>query len=409
MASKWSERRDLKEDWETISATKGKEIVKEALTGHVGMFCGPGKAYVAETVIGHGHFGTVYQGRATYTREAVAMKVQDIYVRGCLSVEVSMLGQLAGTTGIPKLFWDGTNKNIHVMVTQLLGPSLRDLMTYYKTNAPWHPYFPAISVARLSVQMMERLGDVHKKGIVHRDVKPDNILMGQTYSQSDQLYLVDFGIGKKWVRKDTPFPNPGGKRSDPLRNAHGMAGTLRYASKFIQLGYFYSMRDDLVSYGYSAIYMSTGTLPWAGVNAMFARVRGDMVLEAKMKATPETLCKDMPNEYLAYMNYCYSLDYGDMPNHENMRTLFMQVCMAKKPKLDDMWQWELVLEAGKCDCVAKGKIDPDCKCCIPPAETAAAAAAASPVKSKSYTMAAAEPGKGIAPRREPGWHRKPRT
>ena len=64
-------------------------------------------------------------------------------------------------------------------------------------NEETHKRFPFIKRAELMVQLLRTLCDLHEKNIVHRDIKPDNILINK--ENPSQLCLIDFGISEKYI------------------------------------------------------------------------------------------------------------------------------------------------------------------------------------------------------------------
>lgn len=75
--------------------------------------------------------------------------------------------------------------------------------------------------------MIHRVENVHKIGLLHRDVKPDNFLIGIDDSR-DNLYIIDFGLSKSYkTAKGTHIPYIEGKK---------LTGTARYASLATHLG-----------------------------------------------------------------------------------------------------------------------------------------------------------------------------
>jgi len=76
--------------------------------------------------------------------------------------------------------------------------------------------------------MVQRIQACHEEKILHRDIKPDNFLMGGTEEARDKLYIIDFGLAKFY--KDTHGTHI------PYRDGKSLTGTARYASLNTHLG-----------------------------------------------------------------------------------------------------------------------------------------------------------------------------
>ena len=160
---------------------------------------------------------------------------------------------------------------------------------------------------------MERMEYLHSKGFVHRDVKPDNFLMGLG-DNSNMLHVVDMGIGKRYIDAKT-------NEHIPYRNDKSLTGTARYASVHSHLGEELSRRDDLEAIGYTLIYYYTGYLPWQNMNSSLKDQGGSGILNCKLKVTVDELCKDCPEEFKNYMNYCKKLEFTEKPDYEFLKKL----------------------------------------------------------------------------------------
>lgn len=106
------------------------------------------------------------------------------------------------------------------MVMDRLGRSLEGLFNKHKNN------FSLKTVIMLAVQMLDLVQYVHSKDIIHRDIKPDNFLMGHE-AKSRQVFIIDFGLSKRFMKEEGHIPMTENKT---------LTGTARYASINTHLG-----------------------------------------------------------------------------------------------------------------------------------------------------------------------------
>lgn len=108
----------------------------------------------------------------------------------------------------------------------------------------------------LAIDFINRIEQMHEKEFIHRDIKPQNFLMG-TGKKSHILYAIDFGLAKRFID-----PKTGKHISHKFKNI--TAGTIRYQSLNAHMKYEQSRRDDLEAIGYVlAYFMRGGHLPWS--------------------------------------------------------------------------------------------------------------------------------------------------
>ena len=125
--------------------------------------------------------------------------------------------------------------------------------------------------------MINVLEYIHNKHFVHRDLKPDNFVVGLN-DLSKYLYLLDFGLAKKYRSSVT-------LKQYPLINKKKLTGTARYASINALRGFEQSRRDDLESAGYVLMYFLRGSLPWQGIPGKTKDERYKKILQKKNFAT----------------------------------------------------------------------------------------------------------------------------
>jgi serine/threonine protein kinase len=103
--------------------------------------------------------------------------------------------------------------------------------------------------------MLSRIEIVHSKDYIHRDIKPDNFLIGMG-KKSDMVYIIDFGLAKRFICPKTGL-------HVERKQKQGVTGTIRYCSLDAHFRFEQSRRDDLESIGFVLIYfLNGGYLPW---------------------------------------------------------------------------------------------------------------------------------------------------
>uniref|UniRef100_A0A8C2SJK6 non-specific serine/threonine protein kinase n=1 Tax=Capra hircus TaxID=9925 RepID=A0A8C2SJK6_CAPHI len=182
-----------------------------------------GNKYRLGRKIGSGSFGDIYLGANIASGEEVAIKLECVKTKHPqLHIESKFYKMMQGGVGIPSIKWCGAEGDYNVMVMELLGPSLEDLFNFCSRK------FSLKTVLLLADQMISRIEYIHSKNFIHRDVKPDNFLMGLG-KKGNLVYIIDFGLAKKYRDART-------HQHIPYRENKNLTGTARYASINTHLG-----------------------------------------------------------------------------------------------------------------------------------------------------------------------------
>lgn len=219
----------------------------------------------------------------------------------------------------PEIKWygdflhDGVLKKAIIM--GLLGPSLRFMKkTHYK--------FSLKTIMQLALQLLTCLQRLHEIGVVHRDIKPGNIVMG-TGESCWRAYLIDFGTSRKFINTDgTHIPLESGKRS----------GTVKYASLHTHKLLASSRRDDLESLSYTLIYLYQGTLPWD--------TEKDWDKVKKLKEVNFLVWdKNLPEVLFKILKYSRELGFDQKPDYSYLRSLCRNCLEANSWQIDFKYEW----------------------------------------------------------------------
>lgn len=279
--------------------------------------------------IGSGSFGEIYLGTNIQTNEEVAIKLENVKTKHPqLLYESKLYKILQGGTGIPNVRWFGVEGDYNVLVMDLLGPSLEDLFNFCSRKLCLK------TVLMLADQMINRVEFVHSKSFLHRDIKPDNFLMGLG-RRANQVYIIDFGLAKKYRDSST-------HQHIPYRENKNLTGTARYASMNTHLGIEQSRRDDLESLGYVLMYFLRGSLPWQGLKAGTKKQKYEKISEKKVSTSIEALCRGFPSEFASYFHYCRSLRFDDKPDYAYLKRIFRELFIREGFQFDYIFDWTIL-------------------------------------------------------------------
>lgn len=184
---------------------------------------------------------------------------------------------------------------------------------------------------------------MHELSFIHRDIKPDNFLMGLG-DKSQTVHVVDMGLAKRVLNHKT------GEHIE-YSSDKVLTGTASYASIHSHQGEELSRRDDLEALGYVLIYFLMGTLPWQNMN--FQKIERNekykIIKEMKTSITIEQLTKDCPSEFTDYMNYCRKLKFKEKPDYTHLQNLFSTLATKEGINLDErVFDWSV-----KATCIKK--------------------------------------------------------
>ncbi|RPK85026.1 MULTISPECIES: serine/threonine-protein kinase [Streptomyces] len=221
--------------------------------------------------IGEGGMGCVYLSR-TRGNQPVALKVirreyaQDEEFRRRFEQEATSARRVQGYHIVPVVDHDTTGPQPWLATTYVPGLALDQLLTGHGT-------LPLTTVLQLTGCAAEALHAVHKAGVIHRDMKPSNILIG-----SEGPWIIDFGIARA-------------ADATQLTRSGGFIGTPQFMSPEHAGGQDLTPATDVFSLGLIAAVAATGRHPYgdAGAITLATKIANSEFRPPDLTAYPEPL------------------------------------------------------------------------------------------------------------------------
>jgi len=343
--------------------------------------------------IGKGTTGKIYRCIDLNYNIPVAIKVENtVQNKSRLYDEFKMLKYLNNVDGIPIVYDFKSSETNQIMVMELLGPSVDSMFRYCGKS------FSMKTICMLAKRMILLLESIHKKGVVYRDIKPENFVVGNVITLKDedlenssddsastetnsisknnsyqreskktkgklynsltpnfidsyldfesiapqdhplnQIYLLDFGLSEFYVDRHT--------RTHVQNRLRPPCGTPRYMSIRTHQFRQQSRRDDLESLGYLLLYfLKKGNLPWQGITATDVKSMIYRIWDKKETIPLEKLFKDCPEQFITYMSYSRNLNFTEKPDYKYLIGLFDEILESINEEDDGIFDWYIQIQ-----------------------------------------------------------------
>ncbi len=213
--------------------------------------------YRIEALLGRGGMGSVYRARDTLVDELVALKVLDGAAPGTAAVErfrrEVRLARRITSPHVARTHDLGTHDGVHYLTMDLVdGPSLASIIASGGALSPQRAAHAARAIS-------EGLGAAHAAGVIHRDLKPDNVLV----ESAGRVVVTDFGIAR--ALHDDP--------AAAFRTGGGVVGTPLYMAPEQVAGAPLDARSDIYSLGLVLYEMLTGEVAFFDASPIAAAVK----------------------------------------------------------------------------------------------------------------------------------------
>ena len=224
-----------------------------------------GKRYEILKKIGAGGMADVYKGKDLMLNRYVAIKILKKEFREDESFVKKFRSEAQAAAGlmnpnIVNVYDVGVDRGLYYMVMELVeGITLKEYILKKRRLSPKE-------VISIAIQMCNGIGAAHKRQIVHRDIKPQNVII----STDGKVKVTDFGIAKATTSNTVTT---------------SVMGSVHYISPEQARGGYVDTKSDIYSVGITLFEMVTGEIPFDGDSAVevaMKHIQKDITLPSKL-------------------------------------------------------------------------------------------------------------------------------
>uniref|UniRef100_F1L1U1 non-specific serine/threonine protein kinase n=1 Tax=Ascaris suum TaxID=6253 RepID=F1L1U1_ASCSU len=281
--------------------------------------------YRIEQMIGGGGFGQIYRAFDESKKRIAAVKaIPQDHEPARMVLEQIVLVKLRGSPHIPSLYASGCTETTHFIVMELLGKNLSELRRRESSQR-----FSLQTVVMCGIQAVDAIKTVHDADFIHRDIKPSNFCIGIQRTTRRTIYLLDFGMVRRFRRKS------GEERKK--RDFAGFRGTLRYASFNVHLGKEQTPTDDFISLYYSFVELGEGSLPWKSTK------NSEEVKTLKLNTSFDDFCKHLPKNFHEFLEYLLQLlEKNHLLDYDNLKQILRKNLPPNFNEAKAPFDWEII-------------------------------------------------------------------
>ncbi len=243
---------------------------------------------MSNEILGQGNFGIVVKGQNKKSGESVAIKIcRHTMNINILKHETTVLNYLYinGCRNIPVVYWYG----VHMECPTLVIP-LYDYPLLYVFSSVGNRDKNREKADIIMRCLIEALESIHELFIIHRDIKPDNVMF-----KDGKVFIIDFGMATSYTDIIQTDDNE-------------LMGSPKYVSLNVHNGITPNRRDDMISLGYMYLFMMGS---WSSNISKDEKRFENIIIK----------CGEN-NKIHSYLDVFYKIGFNDSPDYKRWKELF---------------------------------------------------------------------------------------